>query len=412
MSGGILPKLFKPFPLSRISMSLYKDTDYNLSPIKGHYTKDKLNQYKENSQNLNNLRYKPINSASKSKLNKSSSSKNEIEKSPIKERLNSPMVTKNAKISFIKMRKKILPKYPILKRIDFNKCETNNGYSLDNNYVLSNSANIYSNRLKVPKDIRMNTRNIQLTENSKNYSNNLQYLTTDANLNTTNINNTKLNNITNIKTNIKMKFNTNFIDNNLTINNGIKLPRIMNINDNYIKMNNTSSIKDKNRNQVGIRKEEGEEKKGKEENEDDKKDKKDNIFNQINNEYKKTNSPIKEDSSAIFSVTKIPRQKLFNSNSTENNIKSKKNKLFLYNEENGPFSPLTKEEIIQLRNQDLVMIYETQKKLIEKKKIYDYWENGGGNIPNFNFDKGYQNVKKIESIVYKLKNTPTFPVIP
>ena len=51
------------------------------------------------------------------------------------------------------------------------------------------------------------------------------------------------------------------------------------------------------------------------------------------------------------------------------------------------------------------MIYEKNKKYIEKKKIYNAMKYGAAGIPNLALDKGFRDIKKFEYNVLNLKNT-------
>ena len=81
-------------------------------------------------------------------------------------------------------------------------------------------------------------------------------------------------------------------------------------------------------------------------------------------------------------------------------IKTDSNK----NNENKLFN---KNELKKIIEKDQITLYEKHKKLIDKKKIYDYNSHWNGNVINLKDDKQYKKIKKFEIMVNKIKNSKT-----
>ena len=125
-----------------------------------------------------------------------------------------------------------------------------------------------------------------------------------------------------------------------------------------------------------------------------------NINDIKRNIYDSKNMDDKEDEenqifeSNLFINTKIPkRSEIDSSKNIENNI----------NEDNS----LINEEIMKRKEKEKYIIYEKNKKYIDKNKIYDAMKYGAASIPNLSLDKGFREVKKFEKNVLSMKKTQT-----
>ena len=125
-----------------------------------------------------------------------------------------------------------------------------------------------------------------------------------------------------------------------------------------------------------------------------------NISDIKRNIYDSKNMDDKEDEenqifeSQLFINTKIPkRSEIDSSKNIENNI----------NEDNS----LINEEIMKRKEKEKYIIYEQNKKYIDKNKIYDAMKYGAASIPNLSLDKGFREVKKFEKNVLSMKKTQT-----
>lgn len=125
-----------------------------------------------------------------------------------------------------------------------------------------------------------------------------------------------------------------------------------------------------------------------------------NINDIKRNIYDSKNMDDKEDEenqifeSQLFINTKIPkRSEIDSSKNIENNI----------NEDNS----LINEEIMKRKEKEKYIIYEQNKKYIDKNKIYDAMKYGAASIPNLSLDKGFREVKKFEKNVLSMKKTQT-----
>ena len=125
-----------------------------------------------------------------------------------------------------------------------------------------------------------------------------------------------------------------------------------------------------------------------------------NINDIKRNIYDSKNMDDKEDEenqifeSQLFINTKIPkRSEIDSSKNIENNI----------NEDNS----LINEEIMKRKEKEKYIIYEKNKKYIDKNKIYDAMKYGAASIPNLSLDKGFREVKKFEKNVLSMKKTQT-----
>lgn len=125
-----------------------------------------------------------------------------------------------------------------------------------------------------------------------------------------------------------------------------------------------------------------------------------NINDIKRNIYDSKNMDDKEDEenqifeSQLFINTKIPKpSEIDSSKNIENNI----------NEDNS----LINEEIMKRKEKEKYIIYEKNKKYIDKNKIYDAMKYGAASIPNLSLDKGFREVKKFEKNVLSMKKTQT-----
>ena len=100
--------------------------------------------------------------------------------------------------------------------------------------------------------------------------------------------------------------------------------------------------------------------------------------------------------SKLFINTKIPKS--FEKKSSQN-LENDKNEMY----EDNKFN----EEIMKIREKEKYIIYEQNKKYIDKNKIYDAMKYGAANIPNLSLDKGFKEVKKFEKNVLDMKRTRT-----
>ena len=117
-----------------------------------------------------------------------------------------------------------------------------------------------------------------------------------------------------------------------------------------------------------------------------------NIYDSKNMDDKDEENQIFE--SQLFINTKIPkRSEIDSSKNIENNI----------NEDNS----LINEEIMKRKEKEKYIVYEKNKKYIDKNKIYDAMKYGAASIPNLSLDKGFREVKKFEKNVLSMKKTQT-----
>ena len=61
------------------------------------------------------------------------------------------------------------------------------------------------------------------------------------------------------------------------------------------------------------------------------------------------------------------------------------------------------DEMLKRKEKDKYMLYEKNKKFIEKKKIYNSMKYRASIIPNLNLDKDFRKIKNFESIISKIK---------
>ena len=104
-----------------------------------------------------------------------------------------------------------------------------------------------------------------------------------------------------------------------------------------------------------------------------------------------------KNNSKIFINTKIP-------NYIEKYISSDDNEVNIVNVNNNLYN-MFKEDAEILKKKDKYMLYEKNKKYIEKNKIYDAMKYGAAIIPNLTLDKDFQNIKVFESNVLSMKKT-------
>ena len=111
-----------------------------------------------------------------------------------------------------------------------------------------------------------------------------------------------------------------------------------------------------------------------------------NLEKEIDNEYFE---------SKIFINTKIPK--------SEEKIQLKKKERNI--DEINDNNLLIDEETLRRKEKEKYMLYEKNKKFIEKKKIYNPMKYGQASIPNLSLDKGFRDVKKFEQTVINMKNS-------
>ena len=111
-----------------------------------------------------------------------------------------------------------------------------------------------------------------------------------------------------------------------------------------------------------------------------------NLEKEIDNEYLE---------SKIFINTKIPK--------SEEKIQLKKKERNI--DEINDNNLLIDEETLRRKEKEKYMLYEKNKKFIEKKKIYNPMKYGQASIPNLSLDKGFRDVKKFEQTVINMKNS-------
>ena len=99
--------------------------------------------------------------------------------------------------------------------------------------------------------------------------------------------------------------------------------------------------------------------------------------------------------SKIFINTKIPKSE------EKVNLKKKESNINGINDNNL----FIDEENLKRKEKEKYMIYEKNKKFIEKNKIYNPMKYGQASIPNLSLDKGFRDVKKFEQTVINMKNT-------
>ena len=99
--------------------------------------------------------------------------------------------------------------------------------------------------------------------------------------------------------------------------------------------------------------------------------------------------------SKIFINTKIPKSE------EKVNLKKKESNINEINDNNL----FIDEESLKRKEKEKYMIYEKNKKFIEKNKIYNPMKYGQASIPNLSLDKGFREVKKFEQTVINMKNT-------
>ena len=99
--------------------------------------------------------------------------------------------------------------------------------------------------------------------------------------------------------------------------------------------------------------------------------------------------------SKLFINTKIPKMSERNSFIKHDFKKINADKL------------LSDKEISKLKEKEKYIIYEQNKKIIDKNKIYDPMKYGAANIPNLCLDKGFQELKKFEKTILNLKKIET-----
>ena len=99
--------------------------------------------------------------------------------------------------------------------------------------------------------------------------------------------------------------------------------------------------------------------------------------------------------SKIFINTKLPKSE------EEETSKKKENNIKEINDNNL----LIDEDTLKRKEKEKYMLYEKNKKFIDKKKIYNPMKYGQASIPNLSLDKGFRDVKKFEQTVINMKNT-------
>ena len=109
-------------------------------------------------------------------------------------------------------------------------------------------------------------------------------------------------------------------------------------------------------------------------------------------DYKRMNKYIDKDEnldSKIFINTKL--------------LKSTRKKLNFHNFDDDYSDNSMSEEMLKRKEKDKYMLYEKNKKFIDKNKICDSMKYRASIIPNLNLDKDFRKVKQFESIVTKMK---------
>ena len=371
-------KLNPNFKFNRIF--LFNQTKFNnygnmtkfLFPLtKGNYNNNFINELTEDK----NLDFLTQNLISKYK--------NEIICSPS---------NKNNNIKII--RSTILKNNSKIKQIDFNKSnisdELNNSLDFDINPYFSTKKqkNKNKNKNKILSNIKQN---IKIKNN------------TEGNMN--------------IKNKNKININNNSLNSGKSETGNLKLPYITtNISKKYIlSLNNTKNyINEKN--QINIEKSEKKNKRNNSEyikNNKNKEIQRD-IFNNINYylDNKKSQLNVKDIQRNINDIKNAKEE-----NQDYENLYSQ---IFIKTKIDNPSAKHTlnindiskinvdnwdSEEIMKRKDKDKYIIYEQNKKYIEKNKIYDAMKYGAASIPNLALDKGFRNVKKLEFDVLNLKRT-------
>lgn len=65
---------------------------------------------------------------------------------------------------------------------------------------------------------------------------------------------------------------------------------------------------------------------------------------------------------------------------------------------------LNDDEILKRKEKDKYIVFEKNKKYIEKNKIYEPMRHGAASIPNLSLDKSFRNVKKMDLVVKEMKS--------
>lgn len=144
--------------------------------------------------------------------------------------------------------------------------------------------------------------------------------------------------------------------------------------------------------------------------------------NNLNNLYQTNNLNINQPNKSLLFVNteirkkinnKIGRNKVFNYPFRQSFEKIKNYRSIEDNNENNNIRKKKEDQwIIKIKEKDKTMIYEKNKKFIDRKKIYDLSNNSNDNssivVPNVNNDKEFKNIKKLDNLINKIKtmNTP------
>jgi hypothetical protein len=256
------------------------------------------------------------------------------------------------------LRPKLLQSGHKLKKIDFN---TNND-SDDLNDSLELNINPYiSGRDSKDRSLSLKKRNnIQMTE--------LNTFLNQVNTNNDTINKTSPKNTIEFG-NLKLPKINKYNYNNSSSFNTLNDIQKMKIGENSIENNKTSNV---NNNNI-------------EENRSNKNEK---------GGYKKKNEIIYNDDIMKINEGKIYESKMYIK--TKNPYFSPNNRLMV--------DILNDDELLKRKEKDKYIVFEKNKKFIEKNKIYEPMKHGAASIPNLSLDKSFRNVKKMDSVVKDIKN--------
>ena len=231
----------------------------------------------------------------------------------------------------------------------------NNMYNIiETNNNVDNKKNKNINTLLNIENIKKHNLNLPFINNKKNRNNN-------TSLN--NINEKKLKNKTVETTNYNNNFEKNINNSNSNENNNDDTQK------DFFK--NVSSIIDNKKTQLNV-----------------------NDIQRSLDDIKKLNEDIDIDNnfeSKIFINTRLPKSN------------KKKINLDIFDDDNMNSDNSMSDEMLKRKEKDKYMLYEKNKKFIEKKKIYNSMKYRASIIPNLNLDKDFRKIKNFESIVSKIK---------
>ena len=228
----------------------------------------------------------------------------------------------------------------------YNIIETNNNVDNKKNKNIHTLLNI--------ENIKKDNLNLPFINNKKNRNNN-------TSLN--NINEKKLKNKTVETTNYNNNFEKNINNSNSNENNNDDTQKDF--------FQNVSSIIDNKKTQLNV-----------------------NDIQRSIDDIKNFNEDIDIDNnfeSKIFINTRLPKSN------------KKKINLDIFNDDNLNSDNSMSDEMLKRKEKDKYMLYEKNKKFIEKKKIYNSMKYRASIIPNLNLDKDFRKIKNFESIISKIK---------